>query len=394
MKRKIFVGVLCVIVLLLAFVWQLAAGGVTVGPRVDEVGGDSTTLWSYMAGDIIWQPDGDIGPGWQFAWRPWRLLPPYGVLTFKEIGGAGTDLNVETWIMNDHKYLYIALRWPDAQDNAGDSCVIYFDEEHDGQLIDPYEDQEDWVEEGVRNQYSEDFKSMFRALRPGPPPQLIITYRTDGYWSGSTWATERGGMIIMIPPLPTASLDLDAAWAHNSTTEEWTSEWRIPLNSHDRYDINVKSGCKLGVYIKIRNGASGQVWAYGSPLQTGADEEDHPWAWDPLLTKKVFSATIPHVHDDVAFWRAFIGAQNTGTRESRVHFRFSDGWGRNVTLAPGEHMGAFVKDLHAYWDGSAWVGVNFLGSIQVYSDQPFTAEMSQRNAAKTIMGQTVYVGEN
>ncbi len=49
-------------------------------------------------------------------------------------------------------------------------------------------------------------------------------------------------------------------------------------------------------------------------------------------------------------------------------------------------MGEFVKDLHG--------GTNFIGSILVYSDQPFTATLSQRDAAKDMGLGFIYVGEN
>lgn len=383
MKRKIFVSVFCIMVLLVAFVWQLAAGGVTVGPRVGETSEGSNTLYpdetlySNFRGATIVSIDGTLGPGWN----------AYGY--HKEIGLMREDMafvrNAHIWIMNDAQYLYIALNFTQYQQDNGDRIWLYFDENHNHGLDSVSSPSSQSTDDRARQWISDDVKS--RLLWGG---LIIQPYIWDGFWNG-TWVTEdyRGGFIIFPPlpdPTPTGTVDFDVAFSFDAGDEEQIVEWMIPLDSLDRFDINCKSGNMLGLYIVIYDADPSYEMYYMWPHPSAAGTlETQPWNWGDLWTTKVFSASIPHAHDDVGTWRAYLGVQNTGTKESTVVFVFDD-WVSEETVAAGGSTAGFVKDFHG--------GTDYVGPILIYSDQPFTALMNQRNAASTIIGQTTYVGEN
>ena len=376
MKRKIFVGVFCAIVLLLAFVWQLTASGGILGSQLGEKNKGSHTLWSYMAPAVIVAIDGTLGPGWDaHAYKT--------TITMREIGGAGT-MDATIWIMNDAQYLYIALSYPDSTASRNDGIRIYLDEENDGNLRDPYSTSGDSCDAEYRDAWSEDYKRVTwgTAILPG----VLRTMRSDYYWGGSDWMLDGTDYFVIVGSIPpTGTLDFDAAMKNDGSS--WNYELRIPLNSQDRYDLNVNSGDVLGIYIMAYWAQTDVLWAYGDPDggQTGNDESENPWNWDTLMTKKVFSASISHAHDGGG-WVAYVGVQNTGTKPSKVVFKFSDGYVTDRTVAAGAEIGDFVSNFHG--------GTPFVGAIHVYSDQPFTALMNQRNAGSTVMGQTTYVGEN
>jgi len=386
LNRKIFVGVFFVAILMLTIVWEFTGGGVIVGPRVDETSEGSNTLYadetlySYMLGAVDVVINGIMAAGeWDDAY--------YKNIWLTREDSLSTGRNAYVWIMNDAQYLYIAINFTQYAQDYGDWIWLYFDEDHHHSLTRASNPQGIHSDTRVRQLESEDRKGrlLYGPIK-WPPP----VWATDAFWNG-TWVNEAlSGGLIPLPtppdPTPTGTVDFQSAWGYDSINQMQTVEWKIPLDSLDMFDINVKSGGILGLYIEIYDAGhfvNGYQWPKPSAVgiwNTSA------YQWGDLWTTKTFSASIPHVHDDVTGWRAYLGVQNTGTKSSTVVFRFSDGYVAEKTLISGEHMGDFVKGLHG--------GTNFVGSILVYSDQPFTALLNQRKATEQLMGQTVYIGEN
>lgn len=287
-------------------------------------------------------------------------------VTMGKVGTSNTwTVKINFW--NDGRNLYVKFDCPDATVNDEDRLLLCFDQEdarypydlmHDGYLSADYGS---W----------EDAHLFYRT-----PP-----WDQDLYWSGSDWVWD-----VYVPG---HTLDLSDSW--NTAGGRTIVSGTMPLNGRDTLDLNVKSGAVLGLYMRYYDAGSAATYVWPTGSAPYVDFTTGPATnWGDLWTMKVYTAVAPHAADEPGHWIAFLGLMNNGLEIATVYFQFYDSTGTEVshatrTLASKAHFGDYARTI-------AGVG-SFSGSMAITSDQPFTGQLNQHDAAITLFAIYPFTGD-
>lgn len=289
-------------------------------------------------------------------------------VTMGKLGTSNTwTVKINFW--NDGRNLYIKFDCPDATSSSEDYLWLSFDQED---VRYPY----DLMHDGYLS--AGDYGSWEDARRLGRIPA------NDGdlYWRGSDWAWD--------VDVPGHTQDLSGVGWFTYSEGRTHVFGTMPLNGRDTLDLNVRSGAFLGLYMRYYDAGSAAtyVWPTGSApyLDFGRD----PAHWGDLWTMKVYTAVAPHAADEPGHWIAFLGLMNNGLLPATVYFQFYDSTGTEVshatrTLASKAHFGDYARTI-------AGVG-SFSGSIAITSNQPFTGQLNQHDAAITLFAIYPFTGD-
>jgi len=301
---------------------------------------------------------GGLGTDWTDAWT--------GTITMQKIGTTTTQ-PANVYVKMDHRFIWIGLKIPDTTPTTTwhwHTTIFFIDSSHDGVLFVP------------GDRYAHDDYKVFTTGVIIYPPTL------DFFWDGSSWYPD------IWAPFP-GSNDGNCGFYHDGSYMQ--IEAILPIDSLDRYDAALSRWNSIvGLCIEYWDGGMAPniwVWPLAGPAQPQPDISSRPDLWGDLWTKAVFGATVPHAHDVPGQWISFLGLVNTGTRTSTVVFGFYDDLGnllavRTITLNPSAHYGNYVRLIL----GPPPWGTPFVGSIVIWSDQPFEGTLNTHDAAMTQMG--------
>jgi len=290
---------------------------------------------------------GGLGTDWTDAWT--------GTITMQKIGTTTTQI-ANVYVKMDHRFIWIGLKIPDTTPDRPwpvmhyHTIIFLLDSRHDGVLFVPGDGHD-----------HDDYKVFTTGITVYPNPY-------DKFWDGSNWADDMWQ--------PCGSNDGECGLYHDGSYMQ--IEAILPIDSLDRYDATLSRwNSSVGLCIEYWDGGDRWVWP---PSQT--DISTDPSVWGDLWTRVVFGATVPHAYDVPGQWVAYLGLMNTGTSASTIVFSFYDDLGNllgvtTISLNPGAHYGNYVRLI---------LGANFVGSIYITSNQPFSGQLNQHDAAGTQMG--------